>query len=591
MKFAITICLFLLQTGLFAQAQDSLYKQVKTVQSNFRGPDKLEKLVHKAFRRARDSVAFAEARSAVAERLATEGYAEFNLDTFSIRGKTLHLDFYMGQRYFYDTIAIEGINEVYYFKAGFPKIARQHAPLDWRDFRRRMAWCLNAYQNQGYPFARFDSLDLGWRKHGDSLLATIRYSFEPGKLVRIDSVVVEGDVRENDAFIRSVTGLYPGDAFNQERISNAPKMLNNSIYFKNTRQPEVIFPDEEKAKVKLKLASRKAGKFDLLVGILPPRDETARLEFTGLADFQLVSPIFRAGEILNFRFDKLVGSSQKMHLQYTHPYLFGSPMKVHGEFDLLKQDTSFLTRYFKFATFYSFTPALALKVYYKNKTSTLISTSRFENDSINRPPVLDGRDQTYGLGFEFENLDYRFNPRRGFRIRADFGLGRKRIIDNPKLHDDLYEGLETNLPKKEADFRVEWYRSYSKRLVLKLGNHTYWLDQKQYFDNDLLQVGGSRSIRGFDENQFFTNFYSLFTLENRFILEQNSYLFVFTDYAYLENQVSNVDRFLRPWGLGIGLTYETKAGMVSVTYAVGQVKDFPFQPSRGRIHVGLINQF
>ena len=39
------------------------------------------------------------------------------------------------------------------------------------------------------------------------------------------------------------------------------------------------------------------------------------------------------------------------------------------------------------------------------------------------------------------------------------------------------------------------------------------------------------------------------------------------------------------------MTYETKAGMVSLTYAVGQVQDLSFQPSRGRIHIGLVNQF
>jgi outer membrane protein assembly factor BamA len=386
-------------------------------------------------------------------------------------------------------------------------------------------------------------------------------------------------------------GIYPGDAYSQEKIDNAPRILNSSVYFKNTRQVKVTYLSEEKVKLKIDLESRKAGKFDLLLGILPPRDDNStKLQFTGLVDFQLVSPIFKAGEILEFRFDKLVGSSQKMHLQYAHPYLFGSPMRIHTEFDLLKQDTTFLTRFFKGAVYYAFSPNLAIKVYAKTKTSSLISTTRYEQDTNRVPPVLDGRDQTYGVGFEFQNLDYRLSPRKGIEVRADFGLGRKRVTKNPRLTDNIYENLMLNLPKKEVEFGLAWYRAYSKRLVLKLANHTFWLDQEQYFQNDLLQVGGSRSIRGFNENQFFTSFYSLFTLENRFLLEQNSYIFVFTDYAYLENQ-AGPDKVLRPWGLGLGLTYETKAGMVSLTYAVGKVKDFGFQPSRGRIHVGLINQF
>jgi hypothetical protein len=50
-------------------------------------------------------------------------------------------------------------------------------------------------------------------------------------------------------------------------------------------------------------------------------------------------------------------------------------------------------------------------------------------------------------------------------------------------------------------------------------------------------------------------------------------------------------KVMRPWGVGLGLTYETKAGMLSVTYAAGQVAGAPFQPARGKIHIGLVNQF
>ncbi|MEM7036094.1 MAG: BamA/TamA family outer membrane protein [Bacteroidota bacterium] len=603
-KARLCMCLALLLTisPFFTFAQtDSTFKQLKRATSNLeKAPHiqkRLPKRIHKAFLKANDSLQFREIQQDVAADMSSRGYPEFALDTFEIEGKEIRLETHLGRRYFYDSIGVEGLNETWFQKAGFPKLAKKHKPLDWRDFKGRMGYCLNAYQNRGYPFARFDSLEMEYRAgREDSVYAQIGYTFDPGKLVLIDTVIVEGKVREQDYFVRNLIDLHSGDVYDEEKIRNAPRILNSSIYFKNTKPIEVEFERKEgeaeanAAKLKLKLDSRKAGKFDLLLGILPPVDETARLQFTGLIDFQLVSPVFRAGEVIAFRFDKLVGSSQKMHLQYSHPYLFGSPMKVHGEFDLLKQDTTFLTRFARVATYYAFTPNLALKVYYKGKTSSLISTERWEQDSLNTPPVLDGRDQTYGVGFEFENLDYRFSPRKGIKVQVDFGIGRKRIIKNPQLLDEIYDDLDLNIPKREASFHVDYYRPFSKRLVLLLANRTYWLDQPEYFENDLLQVGGSRTIRGFDENQFFTNFYSQFTLENRFLLEQNSYIFVFTDYAYLENQ-PGIQKILRPWGLGLGLTYETKAGMLSVTYAVGKVADLPFQPSRGRIHVGLINQF
>ena len=571
-------------------AQDSVWTSIKQVESNLKLEKRVQKRLIRPFGRVKDSLGFVKLREEVEANMRTKGWAEFALDSFTIKNGVLHLDFHQGKAYFVEKVAVKGLNENTYLKAGFHKLEGKKAAFDWQEFQEKMAFCLNEYQNEGYPFARFDSLEMAYSPKGNRLLTEVNYRFHPGKLVRIDSVLVEGDVREGDELVHSMTGIYPGEVYNHSLVTNAPRILNSSIYFKNTKPLKVEYLAEDRVKLTVGLASRKAGKFDLLLGILPPRDDNTKLQITGLIDFQLVSPLFKAGEVLEFRFDKLTGSSQKMHLQYAHPYLFGSPMRIHTEFDLLKQDTTFLTRFLKGAVYYAFNPNLALKVYYKKKTSSLITTTRYELDTSKVPPVLDGKDQTYGLGFEFDNLDYRYSPRKGWRILADFGLGRKKVVRNPKLTENVYNGLMFNLPKREVDLQVAWFRAYSKRLVLMLANRTYWLDQEQYFQNDLLQVGGSRSIRGFNENQFFTDFYSMFTVENRFLLEQNSYIFVFSDYAYLENK-SGTDKVLRPWGLGLGLTYETKAGMISVTYAVGKVKNFAFQPSRGRIHVGLINQF
>lgn len=570
------------------QAQDSIvppYK-IKTVTSNLALASKMQGKLEKSFLKAKDSTEVVEKAREAEEVLAANGYVEAALNGFTVEENRLTLDFHQGPVYLLDSIEMNGLGEAALQSGGYDKL--NQSILDLEDIKLRMEGNLRTYQDLGYPFAIFDSLRIAYATGKDSVFTQVGYQFDPGNLVLIDSVEVSGDIREKPEFVRGMINIYTGDAFDQSAIDAAPRILNNSIYFKNVKPMEVVFTEEDKATLKVELESRKAGKFDLLLGILPPRTDNDKFGFTALADFQLVSPLFRAGEIIQFRYDKLVGTSQKLHLGYSQPYIFGSPLQVEGEFDLLKQDTIFLTRYSRLATAYAFSPQLAVKVYLKNKTSTLIATDQY--DSLTPPPVLDGKDQTYGLGFSFNNLDYRFNPRKGWDISADFGIGRKRVIDNPTLDDRIYRGLILRLPKREAEFHVDWYRNFSKRMVLHLGGDAYWLDQDQYFENDLLQVGGSRTIRGFDENQFFASLATQFTVEQRFLLEQNSYIFVFSDYAYLENRAES-NEILRPWGIGLGLTYETKAGMVSVTYAVGRVAEFPFQPSRGRIHVGLVNQF
>ena len=586
---AIVVLFCSLAGSLPAQGMDSLLLEVKQIRSNFQGNRKDKKRINKAFKAVADSLELQSRKSDLEAKMAAAGYPEFTIDSLFIKGKTLHLDIHQGPYYAVDSIALNGLSEAGSMRSGYHKM--EGGPLDLAHIEEVLKRSLRNYQNHGYPFAKFDSLSTDFTlTHRDSVAAMITYQFDPGKLVRIDSIRIRGEKRENDSFVYSVIGLRPGAIFDQQAISETPRQLNNSIYFKNVKPVKVTFTDKEKANLDIDLESRKAGKFDLLLGILPPRDDDQRLQFTGLIDFQLVSPLFRAGEILELRYDKLPGTSSKLRLGYQQPYIFGTPIRFSGELNILKQDTVFLTRSLRAMGGYDFGRNLSLRLSFRSKSSNLISTLAYERDSTLMPPVLDGRDQTYSLGFAFNTLDYRFNPRKGWWISADIGLGRKKIVQNPRLFEGVYQGLKLVLPKREAVFELAWYRALGKRLVFKLGNSTYWLDQDQYFENDLLQVGGSRTLRGFNENQFFTDIYTQFTVEPRFILEQNSYLFVFTDYAYLQNQ-TGTDRILRPWGLGLGMTYETKAGMVSVTYAVGKAGDFGFQPSRGRIHIGLINQF
>ncbi|HEX2899699.1 MAG TPA: POTRA domain-containing protein, partial [Bacteroidia bacterium] len=367
----ISVMLLLGLLALSCRAQDSLAWRIKKVEAAPAVPKATQKLLQRSFKDAKSAQDMPGIQAEVAYRMQVKGYQEFSIDTFAKDGKLLQLSVYPGRRYFYDSIQLPGLNEVDYGKADFERLQRKHAPFSNFDFQQRLIGCLKAYQNEGFPFAAFDSLQMYYRLGaGDSVYTSVAYQFAPGKLVTIDSVIIDGKVREKAKFIQNLVSIYPGDAYDQESIDRARRLLNSSPYFKNAQPAKVEFISEDKARVTMKLESRKSGKFDLLLGILPPSGSNAKLQFTGLIDFQLVSPLFKAGEVLELRFDKLVGSSQKLRLRFAMPYLFGSPMGVDGEFNLMKQDTSFLTRYFKLGVPYAFSPTLSVKAYYKNKSSS-----------------------------------------------------------------------------------------------------------------------------------------------------------------------------------------------------------------------------
>ena len=111
------------------------------------------------------------------------------------------------------------------------------------------------------------------------------------------------------------------------------------------------------------------------------------------------------------------------------------------------------------------------------------------------------------------------------------------------------------------------------------------------FDNELIRIGGLFTLRGFDEESIFATFYSIATVEYRYILEQNSFLYLFFDGAYYEKD--NVKGYVsdRPIGFGAGMSFDTKAGIFSISYALGKQFDNPILFRSAKIHFGFINYF
>jgi len=515
------------------------------------------------------------------------GWLEYRLDS-SRRGDSLLLQVHRGPWYTYDQLQLTGLPPLYAQKSGLERLQRKAGPVDWAELERHLAQCLDLYQQEGYPFAAFRDLRLHYRPLGpDTLATTVHYAFDPGPLVRIDSIRLTGSFREQDRFVYSLMRLAPGDIYQHKRIMDIPRVLNNSIYFQKVPDPEIRFTPQQTAVLTVPLTRRRAGKLDVLLGLLPPSDESQRLQITGTMDILLVSP-FRQGEWLSFQYNKLTSTSLQTRMQVVLPYLLGTPVRVEGELELLKQEEAFLNLDYQASLLYAFSPFLSARFFFQERNTRLLD-STLADTSLLQPDQLDGNRRMGGVGFEYERLDYRFNPSQGFVARAQLGLGQQAIRTNVRLPETVYDSLPGNQIARELQLEVQWFQSLWPRHVLHLANRTRWLGMDYVFRNDQWQLGGARSIRGFNENSFFADFYSFFTVEYRFQLERDSYIFAFGDAAYLEDNVRN--RITRPTGFGLGMNYGTKAGIISIIYAMGRTADIPLQPARGKIHIGLVNQF
>ena len=98
-------------------------------------------------------------------------------------------------------------------------------------------------------------------------------------------------------------------------------------------------------------------------------------------------------------------------------------------------------------------------------------------------------------------------------------------------------------------------------------------------------------LRGFDEESIFATLFAVGTLEYRLLLGKNSYLYVFADYAYVEDETNERSITDTPLGFGTGLTFDTKVGVFGISYALGRQLGNPVDFRAAKIHFGYVSFF
>ena len=435
---------------------------------------------------------------------------------------------------------------------------------------------LRAYENNGYPFARISFENVSFEKN--RIDAEIRV--KPYNKIKIDSIVVRGDIRINRKFIYRQTGIFPGSVFNQKKIRNLDRMLNNLPYMTFAREPGVEFRPNG-ADLYLFLNRQKANRFQGMLGFLSDHKQSGKLVLTGDVQLALMNS-FGRGEVLDFNWKKTDVNNQELDIAVRWPFLFGTPVGIEGDFHLFRFDTLYMNTNLRIAAQFNLGETGWLTGYYENKASSTIGDIGLFN-------LADVNSRLYGLGYGFASLDNTFNPRRGWTINSSMAIGKrsKSIADNQK---QISNRFDVNL---ELGCFLPLAKSSTLLFLNRSGNISLFEEGRtvSLMDNELYRLGGIKSIRGFDENSILAGTYSGFTLEYRWLFDALSNIFVFTDMMYYvkNSGEDRVEDF--PVGFGAGLNLQTKAGMFSISYALGTQQGNPVEFQSAKVHLGYISRF
>lgn len=504
-------------------------------------------------------------------------------DSIIIDSSHYHVFIHLGKIYKWTSLTNKNIDEEILSKIGYRDKLYNNRPFSEKQLKNFFKKVILFYENHGYPFAsiKLDSIQI----EGNKLSAQLY--LEKNRLYKIDSVIILGNATISDQYIKNYIKIKEGDIYNEESIRKISARIKELPFVTEEKKWKVVFT-EDKSKIILSLKKKQASRFDGVLGVIPD-EETGKLRLTGDLKLNLINS-FHNGEKIEFNWRAIQENTQDLKFNVMYPFLVNTPLGLDYNFKLYKKDTTFIDVGHKIGIRYILKGNNYFKVFFHNKSSSLLSQTGFATLTA-LPSYADVTSQLYGIEMHNANLDYLLNPRKGYQVNISGSLGNKIIKKNPQIDDQLYENIDLKSTLYNAEINANYYISITKRSIIKLATKNGYTFNENLFDNELLRIGGLLTLRGFDEESIFASMYTIETIEYRYILEQNSYMYLFFDGAYYEND--GIEEFVadRPFGFGVGMSFETKAGIFSISYALGKQFDNPILFRSAKIHFGFVNFF
>lgn len=470
-------------------------------------------------------------------------------------------------------------------RSGFNENRFNGSPVRYSQVARVFKALVGQAERNGYPFARvtIDSLHIA-----DQQIAGV-LNFDPGPVITFDSINVRSDFRIKSKYLGNYLGIRMGDLFDQTRIDRLGRALAALPYLRVSEAPRLTFQNSE-ASLHLELARRKINQIDGIIGFLPDANNDGALLVTGQFDLLLYNP-FGTGKKIGVHWQRQNVQSQVLNLEYDHPILFGTAVNANLQFDLLKQDTTFLSRDLRFNLSYRLGANGQFSVFTRQQTTNRISTIGLSEVTV-LPEVLNLSVTSYGLGFSWNSFDDFFLPRRGVSFNFKASAGNKTISPDAAIPNELVRDLDLKNLQYQFDFSAEKHSPIGNRVVLvnRLGGGLIVNDQ--LFRNDAYRLGGLNSLRGFNENLFFATRYVSSTLEGRLFFDGLSYFSAFADYGMLYDGFAETPLTDHALGLGAGISFSTDAGIFNFIYALGSSdQSGALSVNQSKIHFGFTSRF
>ena len=529
---------------------------------------------------------------------ADKGYLVSSVDSVWYLQNNVHIDFYVGKKYNWVQLRTNNIDKSLLSKVGYAAKNFAEKPLNISEVDLLKERLLTYYENEGFPFAAvyLDSIAINDDKISAALMVN------QGLVYRIDSINNYGKLKLNTKFLQQYLNIINGSVYKREKLKEVDKRMLELPYAQ-TEHPSSLNMLGSGSILNLYVNNKKSSEVSAILGFLPDANNTGKLQVTGDINLDLKN-VFGAGESLLLKYQALQPKSPRLNLGYEKPYFLKSPFGLGFLFELFKKDSSFLQVNAQLGLQLNLTNKQSGKILVQWQTANLLQGGIDTNAiKFNKklPLNIDVKSVNVGIAYEFRNTNYRFNPLTGSDVTVTALTGIKNIKKNNDIlslkttgfnYDKLYDSVKLQSYQLRLKIAAAHYFKTSKSSTFKTAVNIGLYSSPTVFRNEVFQIGGYRLLRGFNEESIYATRYAVVTAEYRSILSLNSYLFGFIDIGATKAKFQNINAQNLFIGTGLGIAYETKAGLLNLSLAVGKRNDVPFNIRQAsKIHFGYINYF
>lgn len=413
------------------------------------------------------------------------------------------------------------------------------------------------FETKGNSFVEVFLTDFEY--HNNLLTATLQINQSEKRVIH--KIIMKGYPEFPKKFYKNHFKFKPNLTFNINKVQEYSDLLKKIPFINEIKPPEVLFTNDSTI-IYLYAQKKNQNKFNGLIGF-SNEVNNSKLVFTGNLDINL-SNIFNKGEEISINWKSSLNDYKLFEINFFTPYIYNTKFSPRVKFSISKQDTSYINIKTNLKLNYNINSSHSINGLFKKENST-ISTS------TNNTSFQDFK--KYLAGISYSHISNLKNP---ISFEIGYLIGSKKTDSN-----------KTQLMNLEFLGEYNFYLSQKSSFLIRQQNEIIF--SNSVLENELFRIGGTNTIRGFDELAIFSSNYSITNLEYHLKLNQSSSIYSISDFGYSENKITRIKSNLYSFGIGYAINNEKSS--TNLMYAVGKTDSNPLKFNNSKIHLKIVYFF